>query len=222
MSEIGIIGQIYEDRRTKKQGKLVERDNKFKTLLMESEDGKSFNITFGGFKSNWRKVDEPEQTIEEAMQEEVPEEQITVETPVKKSVQPKVVKERKKQAPRNVNSVLEKTLLDILDYAKSFNSEKVSTGFAPKKHNITLKVGNRRIFILTYMIRNGVFMVCVGKNFFLRVKDNAYVTSAKFNESWHSMQYSFIIECTELKTFLSDAREYIVEYLSGDIEEEDK
>ena len=88
MSEIGEIGVIYEDRRTKKKGKLVERDDKYKTLLMEASDGKSFNITFGGFKSNWRKVDEPEQTLEEAMKDELPEEKPVAKEPKKTSKKP--------------------------------------------------------------------------------------------------------------------------------------
>ena len=50
MSEIGVIGQIYEDRRTKKKGKLIERDEKYKTLLLETSEGKSFNVSYGGFK----------------------------------------------------------------------------------------------------------------------------------------------------------------------------
>ena len=54
-SEVGIIGQMYEDRKSKKIGVLESREEKFKTLMMRDKEGKSFNITYSTFKSNWRK-----------------------------------------------------------------------------------------------------------------------------------------------------------------------
>ena len=56
---IGIIGQKYEDRKSKKVGTLLERDeaNKKLTLVDESVDGaQPFQISYAAFKSNWRKV----------------------------------------------------------------------------------------------------------------------------------------------------------------------
>ena len=49
------VGQMYENRRTKKVGVVEEIDEKYKTILMRDENGGSFNITFSTFKSNWRK-----------------------------------------------------------------------------------------------------------------------------------------------------------------------
>lgn len=54
-TEVGIIGQMYEDRKSKKIGVLESREEKFKTLMMRDKEGKSFNITYSTFKSNWRK-----------------------------------------------------------------------------------------------------------------------------------------------------------------------
>jgi len=56
---IGVIGQKYEDRKSKKTGVLLERDeaNKKLTLVDESVDGaQPFQISYAAFKSNWRKV----------------------------------------------------------------------------------------------------------------------------------------------------------------------
>lgn len=55
VKEVGIIGQMYEDRKTKKRGVLESREPKYKTLMLRDTDGKSFNITYSTFKSNWRK-----------------------------------------------------------------------------------------------------------------------------------------------------------------------
>jgi hypothetical protein len=70
---IGIIGQQYEDRKSKKTGVLLERDeaNKKLTLVDDSVDGaQPFQISYAAFKSNWRKVvqaepvNEPEVEVE--------------------------------------------------------------------------------------------------------------------------------------------------------------
>jgi hypothetical protein len=53
---IGIIGQKYEDRKSKKTGVLTERDEANKKLSFLNENGESFQISYAAFKSNWRKV----------------------------------------------------------------------------------------------------------------------------------------------------------------------
>ena len=56
MSEqVGIIGQMYENRKTHANGVLESRDEKCRTLLFRDAEGKSFNITYSTFKSTWRK-----------------------------------------------------------------------------------------------------------------------------------------------------------------------
>ena len=53
---LGIIGQKYEDRKSKKTGVLVERDEANKKLSFLDESGEQFQISYAAFKSNWRKV----------------------------------------------------------------------------------------------------------------------------------------------------------------------
>ena len=55
-SEVGIIGQLYEDRRTGKRGVLESRDTKYKTLMLLDDDGVAFTISNSTFRSGWRKV----------------------------------------------------------------------------------------------------------------------------------------------------------------------
>lgn len=54
-NEVGIIGQMYENRTNHKIGVLESRDEKYKTLLMRDKEGNTFNINFSTFKSSWRK-----------------------------------------------------------------------------------------------------------------------------------------------------------------------
>ena len=63
MSDVrGKIGQMYENRKSRKQGLLVEIDESKRQYLMKDEKGDIFPISFGSFKSNWRKsTEEPTQ-----------------------------------------------------------------------------------------------------------------------------------------------------------------
>lgn len=55
VNEVGIIGQMYESRRSKKIGVIESRNDKYRTLMMRAPDGNSFTITYSTFKSDWRK-----------------------------------------------------------------------------------------------------------------------------------------------------------------------
>ena len=68
-SEVGIIGQIYEDRKSKRVGVLESREEKYKTLMMRDSEGKTFNITYSTFRSNWRKY-QGEEVIQTSTQVE--------------------------------------------------------------------------------------------------------------------------------------------------------
>ena len=54
-NEVGTIGQMYEDRKSGKLGVLESREEKYKTLMLRGEDGKTFSIQYSTFRSNWRK-----------------------------------------------------------------------------------------------------------------------------------------------------------------------
>lgn len=62
-TELGIIGQRYENRKNKKSGILEERDDKKKQLIFKADDGKSFIVMYSTFRSDWRKVKEGETEI---------------------------------------------------------------------------------------------------------------------------------------------------------------
>ena len=70
---IGIIGQMYEDRKSKKTGVLLERDeaNKKLTFIDNSVDGaQPFQVSYAAFKSNWRKVVQAEPANEPEVEAE--------------------------------------------------------------------------------------------------------------------------------------------------------
>ena len=53
---IGVIGQKYEDRKSKKSGYLLDRDVENKKLSFMDDNTETFQVSFAAFKSNWRKV----------------------------------------------------------------------------------------------------------------------------------------------------------------------
>lgn len=65
---IGIIGQKYEDRKSKKVGTLLDRDVENKKLHFIDANAEPFSISVAAFKSNWRKVivAEPVEEVKEA------------------------------------------------------------------------------------------------------------------------------------------------------------
>ena len=56
MSEVGIIGQKYEDRKTGKTGVLASRDDENRMLVMKAFGGSEFKVSYSAFRSNWRKT----------------------------------------------------------------------------------------------------------------------------------------------------------------------
>ena len=219
MSEIGVIGATYEDRRTKKQGKLIERDEKFKTLLMESEDGKSFNITFGGFKSNWRKVDEPEPTIEEAMQEEVPEEQISLqkkEEPIKKKKQ---VKRTIELAENDVNPVFEDAVILLSEYGKSFNSANLLVRPQISRELIAVNIKGRKFIEVFRKPRTSHYTIACKEPMAKFAGDIDYANSLKFYPTRKPLNYAFKVDVADFGTFLNDLRPIIIDMLSESVEE---
>lgn len=110
-SEPGIIGQMYEDRKSKKRGVLESRETKYKTLMFRADDGSSFNITYATFRSNWRKYvgDEIIQTstqVEEQKTEEKKREQTAKKTVESKSEVVKMTTEEKVKKVRAIDELV--------------------------------------------------------------------------------------------------------------------
>ena len=77
---IGIIGQKYEDRKSKKIGILLDRDEANKKLNFLDTNAEPFQVSYAAFKSNWRKVIEaPVEPVDETADE--PTENVVEEEP---------------------------------------------------------------------------------------------------------------------------------------------
>lgn len=124
-NEVGIIGQMYEERKSKKVGVLESREPKYKTLMLRDKDGKSFNITYSTFRSNWRKY-QGEEVIQTSTQveEEKVEEKAKVSKSKKvvatKTSEPKISTEEKVKRLRALDELINSKI-------KEHNLDKVRT-----------------------------------------------------------------------------------------------
>lgn len=130
-SEVGIIGQMYEDRKSKKIGVLESREEKFKTLMMRDKEGKSFNITYSTFKSNWRKYN-GEESIQTSTQ--VSEEK--AETEKRKADNKKIVESKQEVVKISTEEKVKK-----LKALESIIADKIKSKNVDLKTNRTSKGG---------------------------------------------------------------------------------
>ena len=151
-NEIGIIGQMYENRKSKKVGVIESRDEKCKTLMMRDSDGGSFVVTFSTFRSNWRKY-EGEQKIETSTQKEEKKEKA-------KTAEKKLEKKRFKMDIREKLEIIEsekEIIQPIVDKSKcnDLNMKQSAKG------GILIKIGRKTIFEVWNDYRNERINVCV-------------------------------------------------------------
>lgn len=54
-TEVGVIGNSYEEKATGRVAVIEDRDSKFRTLMMRDREGVGFNITYSTLKRDWKK-----------------------------------------------------------------------------------------------------------------------------------------------------------------------
>lgn len=139
MTEQTMFGNVYEDKRTHRSGKLIEYNEKYKTYLLESSDGKTFNVTSSQFKVNWRMIEEAE------VQEEV-----------KPEVEPAKVKSKStykgpsEEKKKELNSAYTDAVLVAQQFVDGFNND-VAIKIVPAKNLFKLRIG-RNIITSIYVL----------------------------------------------------------------------
>lgn len=135
--EVGTIGQMYEERKSKKLGVLEERNEKFKTLLMRDKEGSTFNVTYSTFHSSWRKytgeeVIKTSTQVEESKVEQKQKVEKAEKTLKKAEEKPKLSNEEKVKAVHSasdiVSALVEKSGLDLNVVTSSRGAIMIKTG----------------------------------------------------------------------------------------------
>lgn len=183
VNEPGIIGQMYEDRKSKKRGVLESRESKYKTLMLRDDEGKSFNITYSTFKSNWRKYAGEEVVQTSTQKEETKaEEKKAVET-AKKVVEKKseTVKMSTEEKVKKVHAV------DDVISAKLENSALKTT--RTSKGCIVVRFKKRTLFEIWVKFNLDKYDFIVSDNLvsFDRDRFNGVIEMSDYTykEAWH-------------------------------------
>ena len=139
MSVEVIFGQRYADRRTHRTGMLLSYDDKYKTYLLESQDGKTFNITSSQFNKNWEQTDE------------------VVEVEPIEAEPVKVGKKRysgpSEEQKDELNKVLETFFLVGKEYVDEFQNEIITIKPEPYKRRFLMKVRHHTVFVMDCLLR---------------------------------------------------------------------
>lgn len=174
MTEQIVFNKTYEDRRTHRSGKLLEYNEKYKTYLLESSDGKTFNVTSSQFKINWRLIEEAE-----------------VQTEVKPEVEPAEVKtgttytgpteEKKKE----LNDVYTDAVLIGSKFIDSFMNDAVAIKLVPRKNMFRVRVDRHIVFDVQVMVKYNKFRLWLFEEDF-----NAQITNSS-KQSLSTKQYPY-------------------------------
>lgn len=208
VKEVGIIGQMYENRTNKKVGVLESRDEKFKTLMFRDENGNSFNVNFSTFKSTWRKYNgdkviqlssQVESQREEEKHKEAEEKKKAAKT-VEKSVTAPVTKrvshEDSVKYVMHIKGVLEKMV------------EGTTIRVAPgAKGSVSLCLKNRHMVEFWPKCQKGMIKLCINDSFFKAYSsDWKFSDSAVYHEDWHT-KYEIPVLAIEL--FEETAQDFV-------------
>ena len=155
--EVGVIGQMYEERKSKRLGVLESREEKYKTLLMRDPEGKSFNITYSTFHSSWRKyqgevVAQTSTQVEEERAEQKEKVEKAKSTLKKEDAKPKLSSEDKVKA---VHAASEIVLSIMNKYGLELNMVTSVRGA------IQIKTGRRTLVEIWKKFTAGKYDICV-------------------------------------------------------------
>ena len=155
--EVGVIGQMYEERKSKRLGVLESREEKYKTLLMRDPEGKSFNITYSTFHSSWRKyqgevVAQTSTQVEEKRAEQKEKVEKAKSTLRKEDAKPKLSSEDKVKA---VHAASEIVLSIMNKYGLELNMVTSVRGA------IQIKTGRRTLVEIWKKFTAGKYDICV-------------------------------------------------------------
>lgn len=231
--EVGIIGQVYEDRRNGKSGRLVSRDTKYKTLAFEPVEGKPFlqaTCTYSTFRSNLRKVntDGPVETKEEAYAEvELTEQELTADEAekIEKKAERKAKRARKaaEAAEKEAKAISQRKLdgynsllLAVMKYVESFGNLGVQVAENPYKCACGVKI-NGRLMLMMYSRAKKQEVYCVTlPQLASSVQHNVELFKCKHHNAKTTGHFteSHSIHFTDLNEYLEEYREAFIEVLS--------
>ena len=198
MSEVGIIGQMYENRKSKKIGVLESRDEKFKTLLFRGDDGSSFNVNYSTFKSNWRKY-EGDKLIQTSTQVEDAKEEAAAEA----AEAEKIVK---KAAVKRISKVEKfKLIRDLQLKTEEIVAGRFIVG-TDSRGCVAIKQGNRKFAELWLIPEYSAFEMAIREDIYTGAK-LSFMNDVEFKDNW---RLPYLVRGISLE-YAADTIKYLVD-----------
>lgn len=227
--------ELYENKKTGKTGKIVERNEKYKTLILELSDGQRIPMSNSVFRSNWHliensePVEEPTETTED-VEPVVAEEPVSEET-VEEPVEHIATEEEPKRDKRNRKIGKRKQKMDMqlffdemipvfVDYISSFHNPRlhISSYLNTKAKKYFVKIHMDRKCYIEYHFRTmegGSFWVRVPSAIYNNTKFTAKPIDVKTNTQYFK-DINFYIRRKDINKNLEDFREVLIELLCAD------
>lgn len=198
-----MFNRMYEDRRTHRSGKLLEYNEKYKTYLLESSDGKTFNVTSSQFKINWRIIEQAE--VQEEIKPEVK------PAKVKKDSTYKGVSDEKQ---KELDSTYTGAVMMCSDYIKSFENDAVAVKLAPKKNMFRVRIDKHIIFDVQILVKSGKYRLWLYEKDFNALINTCSVQPLSTKQyPYERNAYTMEFEISSLQTILEDMRTVVLDHL---------
>ena len=214
MSELGIIGATYEDRRNGRIGKLISRDEKCKTLMFEAPEGKNFITSYSGFRSNMRKKDieisaESSNDVPETVPTETEIVQENTEKPVKKAKKEKTDDSLFESSVEMYTDMLSK----VSNYVDTFKNKRLKIFSRPEKRMVGI-VADKRGHVVDFgsIFRDSQVKMFITEEDYLNRKWTADI-DAVYKHVTYSKPMCVYVSYTQFETLLEDIRPIIVDLL---------
>ena len=230
--------EIYENKKTGKTGKIVERNEKYKTLILELSDGQRIPMSNSVFRSNWHLIEnsesvkEPTDTTEDVAPDVTPDtvaEPVSEET-VEETVETATVEEPKKDK-RNRKIGKRKQKMDMqvfFDEMIPVFNEYIDSFHNPRLHITSyINLNAKKYFVKILMdkkcyieyhfrtMEGGSFWVRVPSAIYNNTKFTAKPIDVKTNTKYFK-DINFYIRRKDINKNLDDFREVLIELLCAD------
>lgn len=238
---LGIIGQVYEDRRNGVSGRLISRDEKCKTLMFQSADGNTFVKSNSHFRSYMRK--KSEEDVEVIKEEAYAEAELTpIEVSDEDAVKMEKNAERKAKAKERAEAeatpkpkkermsdeakseIYESMISTVSKFVESFNNDSVECKRRDYKQACSLKVLGKSLLIFYIRTSKATVYVRSVPQLVSEVKHSVTLTDNKHHsaKTASARTESYSVALSDLEQNLEDLREAIIEIISYKKESEEK
>ena len=198
-----VFGKTYEDKRTHRSGVLISYSDKYKTYLMESSDGKSFNVTSSQFKVNWRLIESAE--VKEEVKPKIEPAKVKSGTTYKGPTE-----EQKKELD---NTFAEAVLLGQ-KFISSFENDALALKVVPTKNMFRLRIGYNivtDIYIMVKFHKIRVWFNEIDCNSFLASSSIKPISTKQYPYSGRC--YAVEFDVADLNAVLEDLRVIVLDNL---------